>query len=94
MSQAPPPATTALILGLAIAASGLASAANAHGAVDCGVGYDRCIQYCDAAMWGGPPASKPLDRCNTYCAQGSNICAAHQIPRPGGYRGHPIARRK
>jgi hypothetical protein len=45
-----------------------------------GVGYDRCIQYCDAAMWGGPPASMPLGRCNTYCAQGSNICAAHQIP--------------
>jgi hypothetical protein len=92
MTQVPPPATTALILGLAIAASGLASAA--HGAVDCGVGYDRCIQYCDAAMWGGPPASMPLGRCNTYCAQGSNICAAHQIPRPGGYRVHPIAGRK
>jgi hypothetical protein len=94
MSQVPPPATTALILALAVSASGLASAAIAHGAVDCGGGYDRCIQYCDAAMWGGPPASMPLDRCNTYCAQGSNVCAALQIPRPGGYRGHPIARRK
>ena len=94
MSQAPLPAPTALILGLAMAASSLASAANAHGALDCGDGYDRCIQYCDSAMWGGPPASMPLARCNTYCAQGSNVCAAHQIPRLGGYRGHPIARRK
>jgi hypothetical protein len=94
MSQFPPPATTTLILGLAIVASSLASAACAHGAVDCGAGYDRCIQYCDAAMWGGPPASMQLGRCNTYCAQGTNICAAHQIPRPGGYRGHPTARRR
>jgi hypothetical protein len=73
----------ALVLGLAVAADA-ASAAHAYRGADyCGAGYDRCMDTCNASLWTGAPPPLPPGRCNDYCAQGTNICEAHRIPRPG-----------
>ncbi|HEY6258094.1 MAG TPA: hypothetical protein VIY51_20115 [Xanthobacteraceae bacterium] len=82
-------ASAALVLGLAIAAGG-PSAAQAYtslAGLDCGDGYDRCMQVCNMSIWTGAPGPMPPGRCNDYCAQGTNICEAGRIPRPG-HRSH------
>lgn len=79
------PMSTTAVFALVLAAASGTGGAMAHGVLDCGAGFDRCMAYCDAGMWGGPPASKPLGQCNDYCAQGTNICEAGRIPRPGGH---------
>ena len=96
MSRVTISATAVFAFALATAAGGLTGGvmpAVAHGLVDCGAGFDRCIAYCDASMWGGPPASKPLGQCNDYCAQGTNICEAGRIPRPGSQHYHSAHRK-
>jgi hypothetical protein len=96
MSRVPMSAIALFALAVAIATAGLTAptrAVAAHGAIDCGAGFDKCMAYCDAGTWGGPPASKPLGQCNDYCAQGTNICEAGHIPRPGGHPYHSAHRK-
>jgi hypothetical protein len=82
-------ASAALALGLMAAAGGLcpdtAHAYTARGSMDCGAGWDLCMQACDTTVPGGPL----LGRCNDYCARGTSICEASRIPLPAGYRSHP-----
>jgi hypothetical protein len=75
----------ALLLGLAIASAPRASGA---GYGYCGAGYDRCMDTCNVSLWTGAPPPLPPGRCNDYCAQGTNICEAHRIPRPGHQMHH------
>lgn len=83
---------SALALGLAFAAGGLAPAAaqiySAKRGLDCGAGFDRCMEACNQSIWTWAPPPLPPGRCNDYCAQGSNICEAGRVPRPGGRRAH------
>jgi len=83
---------SALALGLAIAAGGLERAtAQVYAArvgSDCGAGYDRCMQVCNMSIWTWAPPPLAPGRCNDYCAQGTSICEAHRIPRPGSRRAH------
>ena len=78
-------------LALAMAAGGLQRAtagiyATRAGVDYCGAGYDNCMQMCNLSIWTWSPPPLPPGRCNDYCAQGTNICEAHRIPRPGGRR--------
>ena len=80
-----------LALALAMAAGSVQRAtagiyATRAGVDYCGAGYDNCMQMCNLSIWTwSPPPLRPC-RCNDYCAQGTNICEAHRIPRPGGRR--------
>lgn len=81
---------SALVLALAIAAGGVeptsAQIYSPKAGLDCGAGFDRCMQACDMSIWTYAPPPGPPGRCNDYCAQGTNICEAGRIPRPGSRR--------
>jgi hypothetical protein len=79
-------ASTILVLGLMVAA-GCFAPATAHAyttrnLLDCGSGWDLCMQACDYSVPGGPP----LGKCNDYCTKGTSVCEASRIPLPTRYR--------
>ena len=82
---------SAIPLGLAIALGGLwaatARATTVRAArvpvLDCGAGFDRCMQACHYHdVLGG----RLLGKCNDYCAVSTSVCEASRIPRPAAYR--------
>jgi hypothetical protein len=83
---------SAIPLGLAIALGGLCAAtarattvraARAPAVLDCGAGFDRCMQAChyDDVLGG-----RLLGKCNDDCAVSTSVCEASRIPRPAAYR--------
>ena len=88
MSRLPTCVSAILVFGLIVAAGcftpATARAYTAQISLDCGSGWDLCMQACDYTVPGGPL----LGKCNDYCSKGTSVCEASRIPLPARYRSH------
>jgi hypothetical protein len=79
-------ASATLVFGLMIAVDCFAPAAagayTARAFLDCGSGWDACMQACDYSVPGG----RLLGKCYDYCATGTSVCEAGRIPLLTRYR--------
>jgi hypothetical protein len=80
MTRFPTNAAATLVSGLMIAVGSLAPATarvyTARAFLDCGSGWDFCMQACDYTVPGG----EILGKCYDYCAKGTSVCEASRIP--------------